>query len=196
MNESTQKSSSARLFLILAGVGLLLLAVMSFAMARTSSTEYCISCHEMASYKEELKFSSHAMDKDKTPVECKDCHIPNQYGPKYIAIKTVLGMKDLFVHTFGDTENLDRREMQGFARRFIPDENCRACHEDLTKDTDDKELSQIGQLCHEACLGTNGETRRRCAGCHFNMAHLPKFDRRYDFNAEFAAKLPLIEEKN
>jgi hypothetical protein len=59
----------------------------------------------------------------------------------------------------------------------------------------DEKISEIGRLCHEAYQGKNGDTKRGCAGCHFNMAHLPKFDRRYFFNAEFAKRLPLKKEQ-
>lgn len=187
-------SGKAVVVLLIAGVGAFL-AIISVLMARTSSTGYCISCHEMARYKDELKYSSHAVTKEKTPIECKDCHIPNSIGGKYLIVKTVLGMKDLAVHYFGDPENLNRREMQAFARRFVPDENCLACHQDLMKDTKDKPLSEIGRLSHQAYLGENGQTSRGCAGCHFNMAHLPDFDRRYHFNAEFAKRFPLKKEQ-
>ncbi len=161
------------------------------SMSKTSRTEYCVSCHEMKRHSEEIKQSKHAVDKDKKPIECAQCHIPNEVGFKYVATKTVLGMKDLFVHYFGDPDRLNRRGMQHIARRFIPDENCLACHQDLYKNTKDQKISDIGKLCHEAYLGINGATKRNCAGCHFNMAHLPEFDRRYFFNAEFAQRLPL-----
>ena len=178
--------------LILAGAaGMFLIPV---SMARTSTSEYCLSCHEMKGHSEELKKSSHALDRDKKPIECAQCHIPVSVGPKYVTVKTVLGLKDMFVHYLGNPERLDRRGMQNVARRFVPDENCLACHRDLYKNAKDKKISEIGRLCHEAYLGINGATKRNCAGCHFNMAHLPAFDRRYLFNAEFAKRLP-IEKK-
>jgi nitrate/TMAO reductase-like tetraheme cytochrome c subunit len=190
----TLGSSGKGLVILLLAV-VIFLGVISFSMAKTSSTEYCISCHEMKIYKEELEKSSHALTKDKKAIECRDCHIPDSFGGRYLIVKTVLGMKDVMSHYLGDPENLNRREMQHIARRFVPDENCRACHQDLKKDTEDKVLSEIGRLSHEAYLGENGKTRRGCAGCHFNMAHLPDFDRKYHFNAEFAKKLPLKKEQ-
>ncbi len=179
--------------IILVGI-VVFAALISISMVKTSTTEYCISCHEMKNYKTELEKSPHAVDKDKNPIECRQCHIPVDIGPKFVLVKTVVGLKDLITHHFGDPENLDRRRMQEIARRFIPDENCRKCHQDLFKNTKDKKISQIGKLCHEAYLGQNGTTKRGCAGCHFNMAHLPDFDRRYLFNAEFAKNLPLKQE--
>lgn len=189
----TKDASGKILLPVLIGTGVLLV-VISMTMAKTSSTSFCMSCHEMNVYKEELEKSSHAMTKDKKPMDCKDCHIPNTVSGRYVVIKTLFGVRDTFVHYFGDPDNLNRKEMQAFTRRFIPDENCRSCHPDLMKDTEDKELSEIGRLSHEAYLGKNGQTRRGCAGCHFNMAHLPEFDRWYTFNEEFAKNLPLKKE--
>ena len=194
MVETQSRRLPLRWFVIVL-VAICLIVFLSLSMARTSTTEYCISCHEMKDYKDELEKSSHAVDKDKNPIQCHQCHIPHSIGPKYLTVKIVLGIRDMFIHYFGDPEDLNRREMQKIARRFMPDENCLSCHEDLNKDVKDKEISEIGKLCHEAYLGENGTTKRRCAGCHFNMAHLPKFDRRFFFNAEFAKKLPPKKEK-
>lgn len=194
MIETKQRKFPLKYLFILLGIAVLIL-LMSISMARTSTTEYCISCHEMRKYKDELKKSSHYLDSDKNLIQCKQCHIPKNIGPKYLTVKTVLGMKDMFVHYFGDSENLDRRRMQKIARRFIPDENCLECHKDLKRDVKNKKISEIGMLCHEAYQGKNGDTKRNCAGCHFNMAHLPDFDRRFFFNAEFAKRLPLKKEK-
>lgn len=187
--------SAKRKYLILAAAAVLMLLFMSVSMARTSTTEYCTSCHEMKTNLDELKKSSHALDADKKPIECAQCHVPLTVGPKYLVVKTVVGMKDLVVHYLGDPDNLNRRAMQDIGRRFVPDENCQACHKDLYRTAKgDKEVSALGRLCHDAWMGKNGTTTKGCAGCHFNMAHLPNFDRRYAFNAEFASRLPLKEE--
>lgn len=168
---------------------------LSVSMTKTSTTSYCLSCHEMKTHKEELEKSSHAFDKEKNPIECSQCHLPPGMGPRYVAVKIYAGMKDLWVHHLGDSANLDRRHLQGAARRFLMDDNCRACHQDLEKNVKGEPLSEIGKLCHEAYLGKNGQTQSSCAGCHQNMAHLPEFDRRYSVNAGFAAKFSLAKEK-
>lgn len=169
--------------------------LLSVPLARTSSMSFCMSCHEMERYKVELEKSSHARDKDKNPIECAQCHIPMNVGPKYFAVKLVSGVKDMWVHYLGDPSNLDRRSLQVSARRFIVDANCRECHRDLHKTVKDRKISEIGRLSHDAYLGKNGNTKNGCAGCHFNMAHLPDFDRRYVFNAEFAKNFPPAKEQ-
>ena len=173
---------------------LLLLGTLAMAtvqgLERTSTTEYCISCHEIRSRYDELEKSVHAVGWNGQRMECRSCHVPPRFGLKLITVK-LLGLKDLFVHYSVDVEHLDRRQMQLDARRIVADENCLECHEDLYRNTEGEEISELGRLGHEAYLGKNGTTRRNCAGCHPNIAHLPEFDRRYPFNAEYAERLPL-----
>ncbi len=105
-------------------------------------------------------------------------------------MKTYLGAKDLYVHLADQPESLDRAALQKSARRFMDDDNCLACHEDLYKDAKgEKEISAIGKLAHDAYLGKNGQARSNCAGCHINLAHLPEFDQRLDINAGFKSRL-------
>jgi hypothetical protein len=138
----------------------------------------------------ELKRSAHAVDKDKNPIACVQCHMPLNPGIDYLMVKSYLGVRDAAVHLFGDNRDLDRRAMQLVARRFVMDANCLACHGDLLKNVKGDPISQEGKKAHEAWLGKDGNARRSCAGCHANMAHLPVFDRRYAVNGVFAAKLP------
>ncbi len=184
--------SRTSFLLVIGGVVVLFIAATSFTMSFTSSTDYCMSCHEMVTHQVELDASSHAVDADNNPIECHQCHIPNSIGPKYVAVKVISGVKDQLVHTFGDPENLDRRNLQDLARRFIQDDNCSSCHQDLFHASNNREqISEIGRLAHEAYLGINGSTRKTCVGCHFNIAHLPDFDRRFPFNSKFSQNLPL-----
>lgn len=167
-----------------------LLGGAGFAMKATSSTEYCMTCHEMTRYREELSKSSHARDARGAEIECRQCHLPLDFGPKYMAVKVYSGAKDIYAHNFGDPENLPRVMLQASAARLVLDENCLACHQDLTRNAKgDGPVSLIGQLSHDAYLGKNGTTKRNCAGCHRNMAHLPDHNRRIRSNAAFAEKL-------
>jgi len=170
---------------------IVLTAVGGYTMEKTSSTEFCLSCHEMDRYSFELKRSAHAVDKDKHPIECRQCHLPLSVGPGYAAAKSYMGLKDLAVHYFGDTRDMDRLKLQMAARRFVRDENCLACHKDLSLNVKGQPVSPEGKKAHDAWLEKDGVGRRTCVGCHANMAHLPAFDRHYEVNAKFAAKLPL-----
>lgn len=165
------------------------------SLKATSTTQFCLSCHEMSTNQMEMKFSTHAKDKDGKPIDCVQCHLPPGIGPKYLTVKVYSGVKDLYVHFFTDVEELNRMEMQVTARRFIDDANCLACHEDLYKDAKgEKPISELGKVAHDAYLGKNGNVRNGCANCHINLAHLPSFDKNLDINAKFASRILKQEE--
>jgi len=168
----------------------MLCGISGYALHATSSTEFCMSCHEMKPYQKEVAFSSHAKDKEGTPIDCRQCHIPLGIGPRFFAVKIYSGTKDLAVHFRSKPDRLNRIQAQQVARRFVDDANCLACHQDLYKNAKgDAPVSVFGQLAHDAYLGKNGNTKQGCAGCHINLAHLPSFDQRLPANAAFASRL-------
>ncbi len=147
--------------------------------------EECMRCHEVKQYQHELKNSVHAFDKDKKEISCEQCHIFH-FNPltSYYARDEYYDKKIFAEGTF------DRRRMQSNARQTDLTAKCQECHKDLTKNAKgDGAVSQIGALAHDAFLGKNGTTRKTCAGCHINIAHLPVFDKDLTINAEFAKKL-------
>lgn len=198
--EGTGSRASSRQYRIIALVAGLCLVIgvgaASAIFSMTSSTEFCTSCHEMALYKTELALSPHAKDYDGKPMDCKQCHIPPGFGPRYASVKTYLGVKDLYVHFVDNPQTLDRQALQPAARRFVDDGSCLSCHEDLYKNAKkDGPISTVGKISHDAYRGLDGKTYRSCADCHPNMAHLPVFDRRLDINKEFAAKIAASEQE-
>ncbi len=146
--------------------------------------EECQRCHDVVMYQRELQSSAHAFDKDKKEISCEQCH-HFHYSPltSYYARDKYYDKKIFPPGAF------KRRKMQVTARKSMQAAKCQACHKDLYKNTKGEPLSEIGKLCHDAYLGKNGETRRTCAGCHINIAHLPPFDRDQSHNKAFAKKL-------
>ncbi len=184
-------SHSRKQFWIIGG-GLVVacLVLVSSAVAWTSRTAFCVSCHEMRVHQAELALSAHARDANNQEIACSSCHIPSANLVRMLAAKSWLGIRDVWVHNFGNPNDLDRREMQVVARRFTDDANCRACHIDLMRNAkNDGSNSLEGQLSHANYLGENGQSRSGCVGCHINIAHLPAFDQRIPVNQKFALKL-------
>lgn len=163
----------------------------TWGVKATSTTAFCLSCHEMAVQQHELERSPHAKDAQGKQISCAQCHLPSASIVRMLGAKAWMGTKDLWVHTASGGEvELNRRELQPAARRFVDDANCRACHGDLTRNAkNDGPISEYGRLAHDNYLGKNGQSRSGCAGCHRNVAHLPPQDRHYDVNAGFAEKL-------
>lgn len=177
--------------LLYALVGLLVILTASgYGLRVTSSQQFCLSCHEMSPQAEEIRYSSHALNAEKQPITCAECHLPAAFGPRFVAVKIYSGLKDLAMHFFLPDDGLRRAALQPTARRFMDDGNCLRCHADLYKKADGKEsVSELGRLAHDSYLGKNGQAGSNCAGCHINLAHLPQFDRRLDVNTKFASRL-------
>ena len=164
--------------------------VVAAGVKLTSTTTFCLSCHEMRVYQQELAMSPHAKDASGAEIGCSRCHIPNAHVVRMLGAKAWMGMKDIWLHSTGDVTELDRAAMQPVARRFTDDSNCRQCHQDLMRNAKNTaENSVYGKLSHANYLGENGKSPTGCVGCHRNMAHLPKFDRRIPINREFAMRL-------
>lgn len=146
--------------------------------------EECKRCHDVKMYRFELKNSPHAFDKDKKEITCDQCH-HFHYNP----LTSYYARDEYYDKKIFEPGTFDRRKIQANARKSIKAEKCQACHKDLYKNTKGEPISEIGRLSHDAFLGKNGETRRTCAGCHINTAHLPEFDRYLQVNAEFAKRI-------
>ncbi|MDR0467027.1 MAG: NapC/NirT family cytochrome c [Deltaproteobacteria bacterium] len=171
-------------------VGLVFLLGTGVSVVETQKSGFCLSCHEMQLYQKELDASPHAKDAEGRPIGCSQCHVPGANIVRMLAGKSYMGGKDLWVHYAEGPVALHRAAVQPAARRFFFFSFCRVCHEDLAKNVkNDGPVSAEGKLAHDAYLGTNGQARSGCAGCHANMAHLPPFDERIPRNAKFLSKL-------
>ena len=76
----------------------LVLAGTAIGVHVTSSTSFCLSCHEMRVHQQELALSPHAQDARGNAIECVQCHIPSTNIVRMLSAKTWLGTKDLWVH--------------------------------------------------------------------------------------------------
>ncbi len=148
------------------------------------AVEECMRCHDVKMYQHELKYSSHAFDKDKKEISCEQCHIFH-----FNSLTEYYARDEYYDKKIFQPGAFDRRKLQENARQTDLTAKCQACHKDLTKNAKEDYISLIGSLAHDAFLGKNGTTRKTCQGCHVNVAHLPDFDADLMLRAEFAGKL-------
>ena len=89
--------------LCLAGVGAVALWGTQWVMHKTSTPEFCESCHSMSYPKAEWEGSSHFANAKGVRAQCSDCHIPKE-GWHYVKAKFI-ALKDLWYEAQGKIEN-------------------------------------------------------------------------------------------
>ncbi|KNC93869.1 NapC/NirT family cytochrome c [Trabulsiella odontotermitis] len=159
-------------------LGIVLGALVSLAaqwtLHKTSSTEFCLSCHTMQAPYEEYTGSVHFQNQKGIRAECADCHIP-QGGMDYLITK-FLASKDIY-HQF-ITKKIDtpekfeehRLEMAQtvWAQLKANDSaTCRSCHSMDAMDLSAQ--SPEAQKMHEMGI----KEKQTCIDCHKGVAHFP-----------------------
>ena len=138
------------------------------SLVATSQDNFCLSCHEMRSYKDELLQSPHAKDADGNPIGCSQCHVSSAGLISMLETKVTLGVTSTWTHFTSEELLLNRSKMRETARKYVADSNCRACHEDLMLNASlDGPVSQKGKAAHEEYLKNNPHPDRGgCSRCH------------------------------
>jgi len=140
-------------------------------VAGTSTTEFCLSCHEMQIMQEEFTKSIHFRNRSGVRLECGDCHVPKDGLRKYIS--KIQALDDVYAHFIGTIDTPEkfearREDMAHTVRAAMKEDNsqaCRNCHAfnamDLAKQADRPKRK------HSEAMDT-GQT---CIDCHKGIAH-------------------------
>jgi len=139
-----------------------------------SSTELCLSCHEMDKPYAEYKQTIHFKSTSGVRAECSSCHIPDSLGPKLYA-KVFTGLRHLYGHVLGsiDTEEKYEDSRLRMAERVWADmkahdsRECRSCHNQQAFRFEDFTLHRDGQKMSQGL--DDGKT---CIDCHKGIAHV------------------------
>lgn len=141
---------------------------------RTSTNEFCTSCHSMASMPADPHFqqSAHVANSVGVHPSCGDCHIPrnNWFVETYTHVRS--GIRDAIAEM---TTNFDDQRGWEARRRELAREvhdtmraqgnvTCRSCHEPASI----KPASQTGQVVHASLPEGN---KVACVDCHRNVVH-------------------------
>lgn len=138
---------------IVLGVLVLLVAVWAFVMFGpprysevVSQPEFCARCHEMDPQYTRFITGTHGELES-----CNDCHLPNRTFAGHWFWDSVVGARDLILHTVGAIPEQDEMEATNQSRGWIQ-ENCSDCHVD---DVDEH----------------HGEEEEFCWDCHDDVSH-------------------------
>jgi nitrate/TMAO reductase-like tetraheme cytochrome c subunit len=138
-------------------------------MIRTSSPQFCSSCHEITPAYNEWLTSSHCYNEYGVVARCMDCHLPPPENLwQFYYGKTIHGAKDIAAHFLG--EKYDREENRLKAYRSIVNASCMKCHSNLIYSP----MSRGAMLAHRTVLYPRPGYEKRCLDCHRNLVHTPK----------------------
>ncbi len=160
--------------LLMLAAGALAVTGFQFTMAATSTTEFCLSCHEMSdNIEKDYKLSIHYHNAKGIQATCADCHIPAPFIPKmerklrataevYYSITGKIDTPEKFAEHKWAMASKVWAEMKANDSR-----ECRACH--------DIENMNLAAQSKQAARRHDPEKMKAanmtCIDCHKGVAH-------------------------
>jgi formylglycine-generating enzyme len=149
-------------------VGILLMFGGGKTLDKTSTNEYCISCHIHPAADVSWKRSVHYETQSGYRVACVECHLPPK-GHGYLWAKGTTGIRDLWSFWTKDSAsfNWDDRGKLETARGYVYESSCIKCHENLFP----AKLTKAGEDAHLYYRQTKHTPDLHCINCHLNAGH-------------------------
>ena len=150
-------------------LGLVAMILFNTAVEKTSTNEYCMSCHVHTDADAAWMQSVHYNNPSGTKTDCVDCHLPPKGTPGYYAIKAKTGMKDLWAHWTKDKEELDfesKKELE-HAVKIVYNASCKECHVNLFPEG----ISDDGIIAHLYYQENEKKLDLQCISCHLDVGH-------------------------
>ena len=150
-------------------LGILVILGGSKALVRTSTNNYCISCHIHPAADASWKRSVHYETQSGYRVACAECHLPPR-GQGYLWAKARTGLRDLWSYWTKDSASFDWQERGRLetARKYSYESSCIKCHENLFP----AKLTKAGSDAHLYYSQTKKTgSDINCINCHLNSGH-------------------------
>ena len=156
-------------YLAAAACTLAFLLLFALVDQTTTSSGYCLSCHEMnAGVGEGWRGSAHYSNTLGMVAECSDCHV-NTGIEGFFASKLWPALRDHYVHFFGNSDpaTMDWEALRTRVRQSVSNEACKRCHEGLTEPG----LSKAAIAAHTWADENPGGDYPNCLACHVEPMH-------------------------
>jgi formylglycine-generating enzyme len=148
--------------------GVLVILGSNMVMVRTSTNQYCVSCHIHPAADASWKQSVHYQTRSGYRISCVECHLPPK-GKGYFWAKGTTGLRDLWSKWTKDSASFnweDRGRLEN-ARHYAYESACIKCHENLFP----AKLSKAGEDAHLYYKQTKKTPDLHCINCHLNAGH-------------------------
>ena len=155
---------------VLIGVGIFiafpLFSMSYYTMVRTSTPEFCASCHEIKPAVVAWRSSTHTNNAAGVVADCMDCHLPAPQNTfEFFFAKTYHGIKDVVVHfTMGE---YDREKVRQNAYASFENSQCQKCHRSLLT----MPYKRGAMLAHRSVLYARPGYEKKCIDCHYDLVH-------------------------
>jgi len=164
-------------------LGILLTTLVIFlgnkAVVKTSTDDFCASCHIHPHSTQSWKLSTHYDNKRGIYVHCVDCHLP-PHGEGYLPEKITTGFRDVWGKLFKDPGSLnwEARSQIENAKDHVFESSCIHCHQNNYP----LGLSEDGREAHLYYERQDGALH--CINCHITVGHYDP-DRLHAKNTDF-----------
>lgn len=140
-----------------------------YTMVRTSTPQFCASCHEIEFAYNTWRTSSHTNNREGFVADCMDCHLPApQDTYDFFYAKTFHGIKDVVAHVLGGTYDHEKNRQKAYAS--IKNDQCLKCHRNLLY----LPYKRGAMLAHRTVLYPRPGYEKSCFNCHRNLVHNAK----------------------
>jgi len=137
-----------------------------YTMVRTSTPQFCASCHEIQPAYETWRTSSHVNNPQGFVADCMDCHLPAPHDTfNFFYAKTYHGVKDLVKHLF--LTKYDREKNRQAAYADIKNDQCLKCHRNIIY----MPYKRGAMLAHRSVVYPRPGYEKSCFDCHRNLVH-------------------------
>jgi len=155
---------------ILVGFGIVLsfplFSMSYYTMVRTSTPQFCASCHEIKPAVVTWRSSTHTNNASGVVVDCMDCHLPAPQDTfDFFFAKTTHGLKDVVAHFAG--KEYDRQKMREAAYEAFDNDQCQKCHRNLLH----MPTQRGAMLAHRAVVYARPGYEKKCVDCHYDLVH-------------------------
>ena len=160
---------------LLVGMGIViafpLFSIAYYTMVRTSTPQFCASCHEIQYAYNTWKTSSHVNNAQGFVADCMDCHLPAPHDTfNFFYAKTFHGIKDIYVHFAKDMSQYDHEEQKEKAYASFTNNQCQKCHRNILYIPN----KRGAMLAHRAVVYARDGYEKKCVDCHRNLVHIPR----------------------
>jgi cytochrome c-type protein NapC/trimethylamine-N-oxide reductase cytochrome c-type subunit TorC len=140
-----------------------------YTMVRTSTPEFCASCHEIKPAVRAWRASTHVNNSVGVMVDCMDCHLPAPQDTfDFFFSKTYHGIKDVAIHFIKG--EYDRTKAKESAYDAFENDQCQKCHRNLLNMPN----SRGAMLAHRSVLHARPGYEKKCVDCHYDLVHNDK----------------------